>query len=98
MTDEHLSGRFGEAIRHGWEAVRLHPSERHQLHALTDLARVFVEVGELGSADDAYTVVAHRTQDFRYRVYALQALAYIEARLGHRKQFEERLEAVDDTA
>ena len=97
MTDEQLSGRYGKAIHHGWEAVRLHPTERHQLHALTDLAWVFVEVGELGSAEDAYTVVAHRTEDFRYKVYALQALAYIEARLGRRKQFEDRLEAVDET-
>ena len=98
MTDEKLSGRFGKAIRHGWEAVRLYPSERDQLQALTDLAWAFVEVGELAAAEDAYTVVAHRTQDFRYRVYALEALAYIEALLGRRKQFEKRLEAVDETA
>jgi hypothetical protein len=50
MTDEMRSGRFGKAIRHGWEAVRLHPAERHQIQALTDLAWVFVEVGELGAA------------------------------------------------
>ena len=98
MTDEKLSGRFGKAIRHGWEAVRLYPSERDQLQALTDLAWAFVEVGELSAAEDAYTVVAHRTQDFRYRVYALDALAYIEALLGRRKHFEDRLEAVDETA
>ncbi len=97
MTDQKLSGRFGEAIRHGWEAVRLYPSERDQLQALTDLAWAFVEVGEYGAAEDAYTVVAHRTQDFRYRVYALDALAYIEALLGRREQFEDRIQAVDAT-
>ena len=32
------------------------------------------------------------------RVYALDALAYIEALLGRRKHFEDRLEAVDETA
>ncbi len=97
MTDQKLSGRFGDAIRHGWEAVRLYPSERDQLQALTDLAWAFVEVGEYGAAEDAYTVVAHRTQDFRYRVYALDALAYIEALLGRREQFEDRIQAVDET-
>jgi len=98
MTDEKLAGRHEKAIRHGWEAVRLYPSERDQLQALTDLAWAFVEVGELAAAEDAYTVVAHRTQDFRYRVYALDALAYIQALRGRRKEFEDRLEAVDETA
>ena len=97
MTDEKLAGHFAVAIRHGWDAVCLYPSERDQLQALTDLAWAFVEVGQLDAAEDAYTVVAHRTQDFRYRVYALDALAYIEALLGRRKQFEERLSDVDET-
>ena len=66
MTDEKLAGCPGKAIRHGWEAVRLCPSERDQLRALTDLAWAFVEVGELSAAEDAYTVVAHRTKEFRY--------------------------------
>jgi tetratricopeptide (TPR) repeat protein len=98
MTDEMRSGRVSSAIRHGWQAVRLYPSERNQVQALTDLAWVFVEAGELGAAEDAYTVVVHRSQDFRYRTYALQALAYIEARLGRREQFESRLKAIDATA
>ena len=98
MTDEKLSERYAQAIQHGWEAVRLYPAAREQLQALTDLAWAFVEVGDLSAAEDAYTVVAHRTEEFRYRAYALDALAYIEALRGNSVRFESRLEAVDALA
>ena len=98
MTDEKLSERYALAIQHGWEAVRLYPAAREQLQALTDLAWAFVEVGDLGAAEDACTVVAHRTEEFLYRAYALDALAYIEALRGDTVRFEARLEAVDALA
>lgn len=98
MADEKLRGNHSEAIRHGWEAVRLYPSERDRLRALTDLASAFVEAGDLVAADNAYTVVAHTSEEFIYRVSALDALAYVEALRGNRQGFEQRLDAVDATA
>ena len=98
MTDEKLAGQLSAAIKHGWEAVQLYPTERDRLHALTDLAWAFVEAGDLCAAEDAYTIVAHRSEDFLYRVYALDALAYIEALRGNEKGFHARIAAVDETS
>lgn len=98
MTDEKLAGQTSAAIRHGWEAVQLYPEERDRLQALTDLAWAFVEAGDLSAAEDAYTVVASRSEEFVYRVYALDALAYIEALRGDEKSFAARIDAVDATA
>ena len=69
MTDEKLAGETSAAIRHGWDAVQLYPTERDRLRALTDMAWAFVEAGDLCAAEDAYTVVAARSEDFMYRVY-----------------------------
>ena len=98
MTDEKLAGQMSAAIKHGWEAVQLYPTEPDRLRALTDLAWVFVEGGDLGAAEDAYTVVAHRSEDFVYRVYALAVLAYIEALRGDEKSFNARLATLDETS
>ena len=97
MVDETMSGNLALAIRHGWDAVRLYPAEPDRVKALMDLAGTFVQVGELQAAEDAYTVVVHRTGEFRFRVLALDGLAYIEALLGRGAQFEERLAVVDET-
>ena len=98
MVTEKLSGRPEVAVRHGWEAVQSFPSKQKRLRALTDLAWAFVELGELTAAEDAYELVAAGTNEFLYKVYALDALAYIEALRGNRPEFERRLWAVDDTA
>ena len=98
MVLEKLSGRPEVAVRHGWEAVQSFPSKQKRLRALTDLAWAFVELGELTAAEDAYELVAAGTNEFLYKVYALDALAYIEALRGNRPEFERRLWAVDDTA
>jgi hypothetical protein len=69
MTDEKLAGEISKAIQHGWEAVQLYPSEPDRIRALTDLAWAFVEGGDLCAAEDAYMVVARKSEDFLYRAY-----------------------------
>ena len=98
MSDEKLAGQFSAAIKHGWEAVQLYPTERDRLQALTDLAWAFVEAGDLVAAEDAYTVVAHRSEHALYRIYALAALAYIEALRGDETAFKARIRTVDETS
>ncbi len=97
MTDEKLAGEISKAIQHGWEAVQLYPSEPDRLRALTDLAWAFVEGGDLCAAEDAYVVVAHKSEDFLYRAYSLAGLAYIEALRGDEKAFRVRIDALDET-
>ena len=98
MVLEKLSGRPEIAVRHGWEAVQSYTSKRKRLRALTDLAWAFVELRELTAAEDAYELVAAGSEEFLYKVYALDALAYIEALRGKRSDFEHRLRAVDAMA
>lgn len=98
MTDEKLAGQLSAAIKHGWEAVQLYPMERDRLQALTDLAWAFVEAGDLVAAEDAYAVVEYRSEDSLYRIYALAALAYIEALRGDETAFKARIDVVDATA
>ena len=97
MADHHLTEQLSAAINHGWEAVQYYPAERNRLHALTDLAWSLVEAGDLGAAEDAYTVIVHRSEDFIYRTDALVSLAYIEAARGDETAFKTRVETLDET-
>jgi tetratricopeptide (TPR) repeat protein len=97
MTDEKLAGRMSAAIKHGWEAVQLYPTEPDRLRALTDLAWTFVEARDLCAAEDAYLIVARRSEHFLYRAYALGVLAYIQALRGNEPAFKRRLEVLDQT-
>lgn len=98
MSLELASERYEEAAKHGWEAVRVAESERDRIRALTTLAWVFLELGELTASEDAYTIVAERSEEFLFRVYALDGLAYIAARRGDVAAFNERVEVVDSLA
>ena len=97
MTDENLAGQLSAAIKHGWEAVQLYPTEADRLRALTDLAWTFVEARDLGAAEDAYSIVARRSEHFLYRAYALGILAYIEALRGDEAAFKVRIDVLDQT-
>ncbi|GMR12105.1 MAG: hypothetical protein BMS9Abin29_0293 [Gemmatimonadota bacterium] len=98
MSLELASKRYQAAAKHGWEAVRVAESERDRIRALTTLAWVFLELGELTASEDAYTIVAKRSEEFLFRVYALDGLAYIAARRGDLAAFNERLKVVDSLA
>lgn len=86
-----------EALRHGWRAVQLYDDEQSRLTALQDLASVLVDLGDLGAADDAYSIVAARMGMRDYRIMALDGLVYVAALRGDRQAFEERLRVLDET-
>lgn len=92
---ERLMGRLDRAIVHGWSAVRIHGTGEFWVAALTDLAGVFVEAGELQAAEDAYTIVLGASNRYIYRAYALDALAYIAALRGDPSEFERRAARAD---
>lgn len=92
---EKMTGHLDRAIEHGWSAVRVLEAGEAWLGALTDLASVFVEAAELQAAEDAYTIVAGASQRYIYRVYALDALAYVAALRGDRAEFELRAARAD---
>ena len=92
---ERLMGRLDRAIVHGWSAVRIHGTGEFWVAALTDLAGVFVEAGELQAAEDAYTIVLGASNRYIYRAYALDALAYIAALRGDALEFEKRAARAD---
>lgn len=93
---EKLMGNLDMAIEHGWSAVRVLERGEAWLGALTGLAGVFVEARELDAAEDAYTIVAGASTRYIYRVYALDALAYVAAVRGDRKAFELRAADADE--
>ena len=97
MEDHQLSGNRSRAIQHGWAAVHAYPQETDRLRALTSLAWSLLQVEDLAAAEDAYSIVAHSSEDVLYRVCALDGLAFVEALRGNRAGFEEGLRAVDAT-
>lgn len=97
MVLDRNSAEGEEALDHGWRAVQLYPDEQSRLMALQDLAGVLVDLGDLGAADDAYTIVAARMGLRDYRVMALDGLVYVAALRGDREAFEERIGVLDRT-
>ena len=94
---EKMMGHLDRAIEHGWSAVRVLETGDSWLGALTDLAGVFAEAGELDAAEDAYTIVLGASSRYIYRAYALDALAYVSALRGDRVEFEQRAGRADAT-
>jgi len=95
MAVEKLADAHDTAIVHGWRAVQSYETEEGRLHALFDLAGVFREAGELGAAEDAYTVVARTVRTYDYRLLAYDALALVAAIQQRPDEYERRREHVD---
>jgi tetratricopeptide (TPR) repeat protein len=87
MGLEHLAGDLHQALRHGWKAVNTYVSEVGRLRCLTNLAGVLRDTGDCAAAEDAYTVVAHSSDEVYYRIYAYDGLAYVAALRGDRGAF-----------
>jgi len=85
-----LMGRLDEAVEFGWGAVRVLREGESWLGALTDLAGIFVEAGELQAAEDAYTIVSSASKRYVYRATALDALSYVAALKGDLEEFTRR--------
>lgn len=92
MIVEKHAGRTDDAIRHGWASVQAHASEQRKVAALADLGDIFIRSGALDAAEDAFTVVAARTDKLDFRVMALDALAHVAALRGDGETFRARNE------
>ena len=66
-------------------------AEQDQLSALTSLAGIFLEAGEVDSADTAYQTVARRSAPGTYRLFALGGYAHVAALRGDRPEYERRV-------
>jgi tetratricopeptide (TPR) repeat protein len=90
-----MAGCYEESIRMTWLAVRHYEAEQDQLNALTLLAGVLVEAGELSTAESAYAVIARRVTSTVYRLYALSGYAKIAGLRRDRREYERRLAVLD---
>lgn len=95
LTVEHVAGNLEVALRHGWSAVAQYEDERGRLRCLASLAGVLLEFGDRTASEDAWTVVAERTGDRYYRIYARDALAYLAALRGDLAGFKRQAAMCD---
>lgn len=93
---EHMAGNLQLALAHGWTAVRTYSSDDGRTRCLAALAGALKEYGDLQAAEDAYSVVAHASDENYYRVYAYDALAHIAALRGDEPGFEAHAAKCDE--
>jgi tetratricopeptide (TPR) repeat protein len=90
-----MSGFMEEAMEKGWLAVRHYEHEQDQLTALTSLAVIFQEAGEMDAAEIAYETLARRLGPGEYRLYALSGYAHIAGLKRDRAEFERRIRVLE---
>jgi tetratricopeptide (TPR) repeat protein len=90
-----MSGFMEEAIEKGWLAVRHYEREQDKLSALTSLAVIFLEAGEMDAAEIAYETLARRLEPGEYRLYALSGYAQIAGLKKNRPEFERRIRILE---
>ena len=66
-----------------------------RIRCLAGLAGALVDFGDRAAAEDAWTVVAARTHEAYYQIYAHDALAYLAALRGDDAEFERQAAACD---
>jgi len=96
MGLEHLAGNLHDALRHGWHAVNSYTDEVGKTRCTAGMAGVLKELGDWQAAEDAYTIVAHRSTEHYYLIYALDALAHIAALRGQADVFDQRVAQLDE--
>jgi tetratricopeptide (TPR) repeat protein len=87
---EQTSNNTPLALEYGWKAVTRAQSQTDRLTCLAVLGGSLAEAGEWSAAEDAWTVVARESRDNYYLIYAWDALAYLAAMRGDRREFEVR--------
>lgn len=92
---EHVAGNLQDAIAHGWSAIRLYTGRQDQVEGLASLAGALIDAGELSAAEDAWTIVATCAEQEYYRLFALEARAYIAALKSDAALFARRVAEVD---
>lgn len=95
MGLEQNAGNLDEAVQEGWRAVRLYTEDRDRTRGLAGLAGVFQDQGHLQAAEDAWTLVAHLSDEGYYRFYAFDALSHIAALRRDAALFARRAAAMD---
>ncbi|MDZ7779232.1 MAG: hypothetical protein U5R14_04735 [Gemmatimonadota bacterium] len=95
LTVEHVAGNLDVALQHGWSAVSQYEDESGRMRCLASLAGVLLEFGDRTASEDAWTVVAERTADLYYRIYARDALAYLAALRGDLEGFQRQAALCD---
>lgn len=92
---EHAAGDDEAALAYGWKAVTTYESVADKMRGLATLAGALGEFGDRAAAEDAWTVVAHRTDEVYYRIYAHDALAHLAALRGDGATFDAQAELCD---
>jgi tetratricopeptide (TPR) repeat protein len=90
-----MAGCHEEAIRMCWLAVQHYESQDDRLGALTSLAAVLAEAGQLDAAESAFVVVARHLKPSLYRLYALAGYARMAGLKGDRREFERRIAVLE---
>ncbi len=89
MAVDKAQGNWTDAVIEGWEAFELYNRDEDKLTVLSDLAELLAEGGALGSAEDAYSVVIHRTRSAALRALATAGRASVAAIRGNAVLFIE---------
>ena len=84
---EQAAGNVGAALRHGWAAVDTFEDEVCRTRWIASLGGVLQETGDLEAAEDAWLLVAHRSDESYYLAYAYDALAFLAASRGDEQAF-----------
>lgn len=92
---EHAAGNTAAALRHGWNAVAEYEDPEPRIRCLASLAGALVDYGDVGAAEDAWSIVARESSEIYYRTYAHDALAYLAALRGDLGDFERQANLCD---
>lgn len=95
MGVEQLAGNLPEALDSGWTAIQMYRSDVGRTNCLTGLAALLKDMGDWQTAEDAFTVVAHTSDVYYYRIYAVDALSHLAALRGDEAAFEIRARQAD---
>jgi tetratricopeptide (TPR) repeat protein len=92
---EQVAGNVAEGLDHGWIAVATYEDQKAKMRCLAGLAGALADYGDREAAEDAWSVVAHSSDEAYYRTYAHDALAYLSALRGDARAFEEHAKQCD---
>jgi tetratricopeptide (TPR) repeat protein len=84
---EHAVGNLAASLDHGWIAIATYVSDVGRTRCVASIGGTLMEMGDLDAAEDAWAYVAVASDEFYYRVYAQESLAYICALRGDRGGF-----------
>ena len=85
---EHAAGDMQASLTYGWRAVATYEGRREKMRGLASLAGHLGTFGDRDTAEDAWAVVAHESEEVYYRVYAHDALAHLAALRGDGATFD----------